>query len=294
MNCFLICQDGAITNLADNRLKSRSGRGRLAEGANTVKVVILCGGQGTRLREETETRPKPMIEIGGRPILWHIMKIYAHYGHNEFVICLGYKGHMIRDYFLNYKARTNDFTIDLANPREIQFHNGRFEEDWRITMAETGEVALTGARVRKIKKYIDGKTFLLTYGDGVADINIERLMDFHFSHGKIATVTGVRPMSRFGEMVADNGRVLNFAEKPQTSSGIINGGFFVFDYRVFGYLDDREDLSLEGEPLHRLVDDGQLMVYNHDGFWQPMDTYREYMLLNRIWNENEAPWRVWE
>lgn len=259
-----------------------------------MKVVILCGGQGTRLREETETRPKPMVEIGGYPILWHIMKLYSHYGFNEFVLCLGYKGSVIKDYFLNFNAQTKDFTIDLYNPGKIHYHNGGFEQNWRITMAETGQMALTGARIRKIKKYIDDKTFMVTYGDGVADINIERLLDFHFHHGKIATVTGVRPSSRFGEMVAREGRVTHFTEKPQTSSGMINGGYFVFDYKFFEYLQGGDEIALEDTPIRQLVQDGQLMVYSHEGFWQPMDTYREYTMLNRIWNEGDPPWKVWD
>ena len=259
-----------------------------------MKVVILCGGKGTRLREETETRPKPMVEIGGYPILWHIMKIYSHFGFNEFILCLGYKGYVIKEYFLNYLTRTRDFTIDLSNSREIQYHDGVYEEDWRITMAETGDEALTGARVFRVGKYIEGDTFMATYGDGVADVNIRDLLDYHFSHGRLATVTGVRPGSRFGEMIAQEGQVVSFSEKPQTSSGMINGGFFVFDRQVFDYLEDRDSLFLEGEPMRQLVENGELMVFNHEGFWQPMDTYREYMLLNRIWSEGRPPWKVWD
>lgn len=258
-----------------------------------MKVVILCGGEGTRLREETEKRPKPLVYINGRPILWHIMKIYAHYGFDDFVLCLGYKGHMIKDYFLNYETMTKDFTITLGNTRAIEFHNGILEENWSITFAETGRYALTGARVRKIRKYVGDDTFMLTYGDGVADINISDLLNFHHSHGKIATVTGVRPPSRFGEMLVESQRVLKFTEKPQTSSGYINGGFFVLNADVFDYLIPDEDLSFEASPLKRLAQDHQLMVYPHDGFWQPMDTYREYKMLNDAWDQDRAPWKVW-
>ena len=259
-----------------------------------MKVVILCGGEGTRLREETETRPKPLVFIDGRPILWHIMKIYDFYGYNEFVLCLGYKGEMIKNYFLNYETMTKDFTISLSNTRQIQFHNGTPEENWRITFAETGRYAMTGARVKKIAKYIDEDCFMLTYGDGVADINISELVKFHKNHGKIATVTGVRPPSRFGEMIVDDRRVLMFSEKPQTSSGYINGGFFVLNRKIFDYLSDDDGLPFESTPLIALANEGQLMVFPHNGFWQPMDTYREYKMLNDAWERGDAKWKVWD
>lgn len=258
-----------------------------------MKVVILCGGEGSRLKEETEFRPKPLVEIGGRPILWHIMKTYSHYGFNEFILCLGYKGYMIKDFFLNYELRTKDFTITLGKSKDVIFHNGSQEENWRVTLAETGSVAMTGARVKRVKKYIDSKTFMLTYGDGVADIDIGQVMNFHLRHGKIGTVTGVRPPSRFGEMVTNERKVEKFTEKPQTSTGLINGGFFVLDYRVFDYLSDDEGLSFEGEPLQNLARDSELMVYQHDGFWQPMDTYREMRMLDRMWAQGRAQWKVW-
>lgn len=258
-----------------------------------MKVVILCGGEGTRLREETETRPKPLVFIDGRPILWHIMKIYAHYGFKDFVLCLGYKGDMIKDYFLNYETMTKDFTITLGNTRDVEFHNGIVEEDWRITFAETGRYAMTGARVRRISKYIDEDNFMMTYGDGVADVNIKELVNFHFDHQKIATVTGVRPPSRFGEMVVKDRRVLEFSEKPQTASGYINGGFFVLNRKIFDYMSDEESLSFEGSPLRGLARDDQLRVFPHNGFWQPMDTYREYKMLNDAWDRGEAKWKVW-
>jgi glucose-1-phosphate cytidylyltransferase len=255
----------------------------------------LCGGQGTRLREETEVRPKPLVEIGGRPILWHIMKLYAHYGLDEFVLCLGYKGHLIKDFFLNYEARMKDLTVRLGRLRAIEYHNGHGEDGWTVTLAETGGTALTGARVRRIRRYLDDTTFCLTYGDGLGDINIAELIKFHRSHGKIGTVTGVRPPGRFGELEVEGNKVAAFAEKPQVTEGFINGGFFVFE-RAFvdRYMDDRDDLVLEREPLQRLAGDGQLMVFQHDGFWQPMDTYREWKLLEDLWNEGKAPWKIWD
>ncbi len=258
-----------------------------------MKVVILCGGKGTRLREETEYRPKPMVEIGGRPIIWHIMKTYASYGYNEFVLCLGYKGNMIKEYFLNYEAMNNDFTIKLGDHNKINIHNNHDENNWMVTLINTGEEAQTGARVKRVEKYVDGDTFLLTYGDGVASVNIDELVQFHRSHGKIATMTGVRPSSRFGELVLDNNRVVRFNEKPEVMEGLVNGGYFVLDKKAFDYLDKNDDCVLEKSPLERLASDEQLMVYPHHGFWQCMDTYREMELLNRLWKDNNAPWRVW-
>lgn len=260
-----------------------------------MKVAILCGGQGTRLREETEVRPKPMVEIGGRPMLWHIMKLYAHYGLSEFVLCLGYKGYQIKDFFLNYEARMKDLTVRLGRLRAIEYHNGHGEDGWTVTLAETGETALTGARVRRIRRYLDRGPFCLTYGDGLGDINITELIKFHRSHGKIATVTGVRPPGRFGELEIEGNKVSAFAEKPQVSTGFINGGFFIFEREFLDrYLDDRDDLVLEQEPLQRLAADGELMVWKHDGFWQPMDTYREWKILEELWETGRAPWKVWE
>lgn len=260
-----------------------------------MKVAILCGGQGTRLREETEVRPKPMVEIGGRPMLWHIMKLYAHYGLSEFVLCLGYKGYQIKDFFLNYEARMKDLTVRLGRLRAIEYHNGHGEDGWTVTLAETGESALTGARVRRIRRYLDRGPFCLTYGDGLGDINIAELIRFHRSHGKIATVTGVRPPGRFGELEIEDNQVSAFAEKPQVSTGFINGGFFIFEREFLDrYLDDRDDLVLEQEPLQHLAADGELMVWKHDGFWQPMDTYREWKILEELWDTGRAPWKVWE
>jgi glucose-1-phosphate cytidylyltransferase len=260
-----------------------------------MKVVILCGGQGTRLREETEVRPKPMVEVGGKPVLWHLMKLYAHHGLAEFVLCLGYKGYLIKDFFLNYEARMNDFTVRLGARPGVEYQNGHPEEGWLVTLAETGEYAMTGARVRRVRRYLGDEPFCLTYGDGLGDIDIPGLLRFHRSHGKIGTVTGVRPPQRFGELITDGGAVRTFSEKPQVTEGMINGGFFVFEPEfVERYLDDREDLVLELDPLQRLAADGELMVWQHEGFWQPMDTFREWKILEELWSSGRAPWKVWE
>jgi len=257
-----------------------------------MKVVILCGGRGTRLKEETEVRPKPLIEISGRPILWHIMKIYAHYGFNEFVLCLGYKARMIKEYFLNYEMMSSDLTLKLGS-NDVKTHNQSQERDWIITFAETGEEAQTGARVKRIEKYIEGDLFMLTYGDAVTNINIKNLLEFHKSHGKIGTITGVYPSSRFGELVIKENQVIHFAEKPQIKGGFINGGFFVFNRKFFNYLKDDDSCYLEGEPLENLASDGELMVYTHEDFWQCMDTYRELEILNNLWRSPKPPWKVW-
>jgi len=258
-----------------------------------MKVVILCGGRGTRLREETEFKPKPMIEIGERPILWHIMHIYAHHGFKDFILCLGYKGHMIKDYFLNYHALNNDFTVNLGSHNSIQIHGVHEERDWRVTLADTGNDSQTGTRVKKIEKYVDGDVFMLTYGDGLANINLKKLVEFHKSHGKVGTITGVHPSSRFGELVVSRNKVLSFHEKPQMGTGLINGGFFVFNRSFFRYLDSKKDQALELEPLENLAKDGELMIYPHDGFWQCVDTYRELEVLNNLWNTKKPPWVIW-
>jgi len=258
-----------------------------------LKVVILAGGMGNRLPEETEYRPKPTVQIGTKPILWHIMKIYDHYGFHDFVICLGYKGSMIKDYFLNYEIMNSDFTVSLGNRHNITLHNDHTERNWNVTLAETGEKSQTGARVKRIEKYIDGETFLLTYGDAVADIDIARLLAFHESHGKIGTVTGVHPASRFGELCTDSRCVKQFSEKPQTLKGFVSGGFFVFRKEFFSYLDDRDTCILEKEPIERLAADNELMMYPHEGFWQCCDTFRELELLNASWNTANPPWKVW-
>jgi glucose-1-phosphate cytidylyltransferase len=235
-----------------------------------------------------------MVEIGGRPILWHIMKLYAHHGLNEFALCLGYKGYIIKDFFLNYEARMKDVTVRLGS-REVEFHNGHDEDGWSITLAETGESAMTGARLHRVRRYLDRGPFCLTYGDGLGDVNITELIRFHRSHGKMGTVTGVRPPGRFGELDLDGRKVSAFAEKPQVTGGFINGGFFVFEREFLDrYLEDRDDLTLESEPLQRLAADGELMVYQHNDFWQPMDTYREWKLLQDMWDTGHAPWKVWD
>ncbi len=259
-----------------------------------VKVVLLAGGLGTRLREETEYRPKPMVQIGTKPILWHIMKIYDHYGFHDFVICLGYKGTMIKDYFLNYEIMNSDFTVNLGDRLNIILHNDHTERNWNVTLAETGDKAQTGSRVKKIEKYIDDDVFMLTYGDAVADINIEKLLAFHQSHGKIGTVTGVHPTSRFGELHIDAHCVKQFCEKTQTKEGFVNGGFFVFNKEFFSYLDDQDDCVLEKDPIERLTKDNELMVYPHEGFWQCCDTYRELELLNNLWTRPNPPWKLWQ
>lgn len=257
-------------------------------------VMILCGGMGSRLHEETEFKPKPMLEVGERPILWHIMKLYASYGFREFILCLGYKGHLIKDFFLNYRAYEGDVTVQLGRSAKVEYHTDG-QEDWRVTLVETGQTAQTGARVARAGRYVQGDTFCLTYGDGVGNIDLKSLLSFHRAHGKVGTVTGVRPPGRFGEMELDGaGRVVQFNEKSQAAGGLINGGFFVFQ-RTFleRFLENRADLILEQEPLQRLVAAGELMVYSHDGFWQPMDTYREFKLLNNLWASGKAPWKVW-
>ncbi len=257
-------------------------------------VMILCGGLGSRLHEETEFRPKPMLEIGGRPILWHIMKLYAAHGFREFILCLGYKGHLIKDFFLNYREYQSDLMIHLkGNAKEVEIlGNHAYDDDWKVTLVETGSNAQTGARVKKGSRYIKGETFCLTYGDGVGNIDLDALLKFHSGHKTIGTVTGVRPPGRFGELAIDgDGRATQFNEKPQVEEGIINGGFFVFQKAFLEkYLNDQEDLVLEQGPLQRLARDGQLSVYQHQGFWQPMDTYREFKLLNELWASGNAPW----
>ncbi|HXT64254.1 MAG TPA: glucose-1-phosphate cytidylyltransferase, partial [Pyrinomonadaceae bacterium] len=249
-----------------------------------MRVIILCGGLGTRLREETEFRPKPLVEIGGRPILWHIMKGYAHYGLRDFVLCLGYRGNMIKEYFLNYEAMNNDFTIRLGREHRVDYHDAHGEQDFKVTLADTGADTMTGGRVKRVEKYVGSDdTCLVTYGDGVANIDIRALLDFHRSHKRLATVTTVHPLSRFGMLELDNeSGVQEFIEKPQLQ-GWSSAGFFVFDRRVFDYISG-DDCILEQEPLERLAREGQLMAYRHDGFFYAMDTYREYEYLNELWS----------
>ena len=261
-----------------------------------MKTVILCGGYGTRIREVAENIPKPMVPIGGLPIIWHIMKYFSCFGHQAFVLCLGYKGNAIKDFFINYKTRTTDFTLTLGETRNVEYHSKHSEDGWQITFAETGLDALTGARVARVKKYVAGEeNFMLTYGDGVGDVDLKALIDFHHQHGKVLTVTGVRPPGRFGELeLADDGQVVGFNEKPQASGGRISGGFFVCRKEIFDYLDDREDLIFERDPMEKLVSDGQMMMFQHDGFWHPMDTPRDYRLLNQLSDEGKAPWIKWD
>lgn len=257
-----------------------------------MQAILLAGGLGTRLREETEFKPKPMVEVGGKPILWHILKTYAHYGVRDFIVCTGYKSEVIKDYFLDYEARNNDFTIELGSSKTITFHDRHDEHDWKVTVSDTGQDTMTGGRVKRVRPFVKDETFMVTYGDGVADINIDELVAFHKSHGKIATLTTVQAPSRFGILDIDDGsKVQSFVEKPQ-EGGWINGGYFVFEPGVFDYIKG-DDTVLEQEPLERLAKDGELMAYRHEGFWQAMDTFREAKILNDAW-EQGAPWKVWK
>jgi glucose-1-phosphate cytidylyltransferase len=258
-----------------------------------MKVVILCGGAGTRLREETEFRPKPMVNIGSRPILWHIMKYYSRFGFSDFVLALGYKGEMIKNYFCHYELMNNDVTITLGQPENICIHHSHEEAGWNITLADTGEKALKGARLKKVEKYIPGDTFLMTYGDGIADVDLHALLAFHRGHGKLATVTGINPASRFGELKIDGHCVESFTEKPQNAKGLINGGFFVFHRSIFDHLSTDDSCDLEVGPLEKIARERQLMVYKHQGFWACMDTLRDMEYLNRIWDEGKAKWKIW-
>lgn len=255
-----------------------------------MKTVLLAGGLGTRLREETEFKPKPMVEIGGRPILWHLMRLFAHYGLDEFVVATGYRADVIRDYFVNFEARNRDFVARLGSTRSIEYLGNLDEENWIVTVADTGLETMTGGRVNRVRKYVEG-TFIVTYGDGLADVDINQLLAFHRSHGKLATVTTIRPTSRFGIMdIDDDNHVRQFREKP-ISEDYVNAGFFVFEPGVFSYLDDH--CILEREPLEALARDGELVAFRHDGFFQPMDTYREFQMLNELWASGDAPWKVW-
>jgi glucose-1-phosphate cytidylyltransferase len=260
-----------------------------------MKVVILCGGRGTRLREETEFRPKPMLPIGNRPILWHIMKTYAHHGHKDFILCLGYKGDMIRDYFRNYLWNTCDTTLRLGVEPETRFHTRHDEEDWTVTLADTGENSMTAYRIRLIRDYIgNDDAFLLTYGDGVGNIDINGSIQFHKKSGQICAMTAVHPPGRFGELgLDDDGRVHGFNEKPQAEYGYINGGYMVCSRRIFDYLPDDPGIMLEQDPMRKLTAEGQLAAFRHEGFWQPMDTFQEFTLLNNLWEKGNAPWKVW-
>jgi len=260
-----------------------------------MKVVILCGGKGTRLREKTDMIPKPMVSIGGRPILWHIMKIYSSFGFNDFVLALGYKSEVIKQYFLNYREMTNDFVLDLGGNLDIQYQGEDIAENWKITFVDTGEDSMTGSRLARVGKYIQDESFLLTYGDGVADIDLNQLVRIHKEHGRIGTVSGVHMPSRFGKLVinTENGLVERFTEKPFESgtADYINGGFFVFSREFFKYVDSDKSCILEREPLEQLAKDGELAIYRHNGYWQCMDTYRDWLTLEQLWQSGDAPWK---
>jgi glucose-1-phosphate cytidylyltransferase len=259
-----------------------------------MKAVILCGGQGTRLREETEFRPKPLVPIGDKPILWHIMKILSQSGIRDFVLCLGYRGNMIKEYFLNYEAMNNDFSICLGEQHTIQYHNAHGEQEFRVTLVDTGQSTMTGGRLRRVRRYVqDDPEFLVTYGDGVADIDVQAVHAFHNSHGRIGTISTVRPQSRFGLIeIGQDQKVASFVEKPQMDSWA-NVGFQVFKQDIFEYLTG-DDCILEREPLERLAAAGELMAYQHRGFFYAMDTYREYQFLNELWESGKAPWKTWD
>jgi glucose-1-phosphate cytidylyltransferase len=259
-----------------------------------MKAVILAGGLGSRLSQETTLKPKPMVEIGGYPIIWHIMKIYHAYGINEFIVCLGYKGYMIKEYFANYRRHMSDLTIDLSDNSKT-IHNN-IAEDWKVTLVNTGESAMTGARVKKIAQYLDGEEyFCLTYGDGVSNLNIAELIECHKNNGKVATVTAIKPPGRFGilQTAADGTTIESFREKPTDGANRINGGFFVMSSKVFDYIGNGDDVILEQAPLKSLAKDGQLSAYKHDGFWYAMDTLRDKNHLEELWSNNQAPWKIW-
>ena len=260
-----------------------------------MKAVILCGGQGTRIREASDSLPKPMLPIGDKPVVWHIMKTYATHGVKDFVLCLGYKGWLIKEFFLNYQAMTNDVTVSLGASPSVTIQGNRSDEDWTVTLAETGDQTMTGGRVAAIRRYVENDPqFCLTYGDGIADLDVGALLAFHQREGKVATVTAVRPPGRFGELRVDGPLVSEFAEKPQTTEGFINGGFFVCDSRrIWDYVGTDPRTVFEQEPMQKLVADDQLSAFPHAGFWQPMDTLREFNLLNDLWASGAAPWKKW-
>jgi glucose-1-phosphate cytidylyltransferase len=259
-----------------------------------MKVVILAGGFGTRISEESHLKPKPMIEIGENPILWHIMKIYSHYGFDDFIICLGYKGYYIKEYFTHYYLHNTDVTFDFRNNNEkVIYHNHRIES-WKVTLVNTGLETMTGGRVKRIKKYIGNEAFMLTYGDGLANINIRELLNYHKKHGKIATITAVQPRGRFGALnLRQDNTVINFQEKPEGDNSWINGGFFVLEPEFFDYIEGDKTI-MEREALENISKQGQLIAYSHKGFWQPMDTMRDKTFLEELWHSGKAPWKVWE
>jgi glucose-1-phosphate cytidylyltransferase len=258
-----------------------------------MKVVILAGGLGTRLSEETDLKPKPMVEIGGKPILWHIMKIYSAYGFNEFIICCGYKGYMIKEYFANYFLHQADITIDLGK-NKIDIHHSK-AEPWKITLVDTGLNTMTGGRIKRVQNYVENKTFMLTYGDGVSNINIKSLVDFHRNNDKLATVSAVQPSAgRFGSLgLTDDYKVMTFTEKPASNDLWVNGGFFVLEPGIFDYIKDGDNTFWEREPLENLAKDNQMVAFKHKGFWRPMDTLRDRMELESMWNNGKAEWKIW-
>lgn len=256
-----------------------------------MKAVILAGGLGTRISEESHLKPKPMIEIGGKPILWHIMKMYSHHGINDFIICLGYKGYVIKEYFNNYFLHMCDVTFDMRENKMQVHHN--HAEAWKVTLVDTGEHSMTGGRLKRVADYLDDEPFCFTYGDGVSDIDIEALITFHRQHGKMATVTAVSPPGRYGALTREGDKVIGFSEKPRGDGGLINGGFFVLSKQVIDFIDD-DMTSWEGDSITRIADVGQLMSFEHQGFWQPMDTLREKNVLEELWMSNQAPWKTWK
>tara|TARA_Y100000590_G_scaffold211779_2_gene239978 strand:- start:1251 stop:2033 length:783 start_codon:yes stop_codon:yes gene_type:complete len=260
-----------------------------------MKTIILCGGMGTRLREETEYKPKPMVEIGGKPILWHIMKLYSFYGYNDFILALGYKGNAIRDYFINYFYYNNDLTVDLGSRDKVTIHNNNNNNSWRVTLVETGPNSMTGYRLKLAGKYVDDNQFMVTYGDAVSSVNIKSLIDFHNEQNTLGTVTGVYPISRFGDLKIDNDVVKSFKEKSidYSDDKIINGGFFVFNREFLNMIPDDISCDLERAPLENLTNKNQLSVFRHKGFWQCMDTFRDYTFLNEMWQDNPE-WKIWD
>jgi glucose-1-phosphate cytidylyltransferase len=257
-----------------------------------MKVVILCGGLGTRLREETEFRPKPMVPVGGRPILWHIMKLYAHHGHKDFVLCLGYKGELIKDFFRNYQWNTSDVTLRLGPAPQIRYHTKHDEDDWTVTLVDTGQETMTGGRLKRALRYVEDDEFLMTYGDGLIDSDINKSIAFHKKHGALATVTAVLPAGRFGDMGIEDDTVTSFSEKPERQSAFINGGFFVLNKKIGDHIAD-DSVVFEYVVLPKLSAEGNLRAFKHHGFWQCMDTYREQMMLDQMWQAGKAPWKKW-
>jgi len=257
-----------------------------------MKVIILAGGWGTRLGRQSEEIPKPMVQIGNKPVLWHIMKIYSHFGFNDFIISCGVRAHVIKNYFAQYESYSEDFTVDMAT-QKIEYHTHNSEKNWKVTLVDTGLNTLKGARIKRVGKYLDDNINMVTYGDGVADINIKKLVEFHKSHRKTITITGVHPPARFGELIEKDGRVISFEEKPQVSVGLINGGFMVFNKNLLNYLTTDENCEFEFGPLEKLAKEGEVIVFKHNGQWECMDHERDVVHLNKLWNEKKAFWKVW-